>query len=115
MKLKFWKSNKSDHDCKEHCGHAQILDNIVHEHSIVDSGTNVERIRPKEHEKLDEYYQKQSDFESGIAYLPEPFLINIKHKNQIDFVKFLKEVMKIKKYQLLAKKYNLEFEFGEDV
>ena len=37
------------------------------------------------------------------------------YENDVDFVRFLKEVLKIKKYQLLAKKYNLEFDLSEDI
>lgn len=129
--MRFWNRNKPDHDCKKHCGHAQILENVVNE-----------QIRPKEHEKLDEYYQMQSDFENhdcnktcdhlseGDANSPiiqsyeagkgtkyGGFIttnIRIKYQNDVDLVRFLKEVLKVKKYQLIAKKYNLEFEFGED-
>ncbi len=89
--MRFWNRNKPDHDCKEHCGHAQILESVVNE-----------QIRPKAQTLSAEYVKEDRP--------------SFAMKNKMcDHLPFLKEVLKVKKYQLLAKKYNLEFELSEDI
>lgn len=112
-----------DHNCADFCRH------ITHEYEEDDYARNLPWEKSTS-AKLD-VLGKETD-ESGNIELENttyielttsiPFefkegqtsLLLVNHEKPIDFVNWLKEVLSVKKYQKLAEKYFLEFEFAED-
>lgn len=118
MKFKFWQRNK--HDCNKTCDHTDmnIDDYLVYENA---EGKTIYSYLHFDEEIYGNKQVKQVNVQVDqvIKIFPDEIEIDgliIRPEKQIDFARWIHEILKIKKWKSLANnKYFLEFNFTEDL